>query len=68
MLIKQEKDPTQHDQIEGKPNKTSAQLNRIKENLKEKPNLGSGSAEEAIDNASFKSTKDKLDNRAEEQL
>jgi hypothetical protein len=38
----------------------------IEENFKEKPNLSSGSAEEVIDNASFKSAKDELDSGAEE--
>ena len=40
----------------------------IKENFKKKPNLGFRSAEEVIDNASFKSAKDELDSKAEEQL
>jgi len=62
MLIKQEKDPTQYNQIKEKPNKTSMQLNRTKE----EPNLGSKSAKKVINNASFKSAKDKLDSRAEE--
>ena len=66
MLVRQEKDPTQHNQIEGKLDKTSTQLNHIEENLKEKPNLSSRSAKEAIDNTNFKPAKDKLDGGAEE--
>ena len=68
MLVGREKDPTQHDRIEGKLDKTSAQLNRIEENLEDKPNLSSRSAEKATDNASFKPAKDGLDGRAEERL
>ena len=37
-------------------------------NIEKKPNFSSGSAKEVIDNISFKSAKDKLDSRAEEQL
>ena len=38
----------------------------IEENFKEKPNLGSRSAKEVIDNTSFKSAKDELDGGVEE--
>ena len=38
----------------------------IKENFKKKPNLGFRSAEKVINNASFKSAKDKLDSGAKE--
>jgi hypothetical protein len=40
----------------------------IKENFKEKPNFSFRSAEKVINDMSFKSAKDKLDSRAEEQL
>lgn len=66
MLVGRGKDPTYT--TESKESLTKPLRNSsIEENFEEKPNLGSGSAEEATDNASFKSAKDELDGGAEEQ-
>ena len=65
MLIRRGKDPTHTTESKESLTKPLRNLS-IEENFKEKPNLGSGSAKEAIDNVSFKSAKDKLDGGAEE--
>ena len=65
MLIGRGKDPMYITESKESLTKPLRNLS-IKENFEEKPNLSSGSAEEAIDNTSFKSAKDKLDSRAEE--
>jgi len=67
MPIRRGKDPIYITKLKKSLTKPLRNLS-IKENFKEKPNLSSRSAEEVIDNASFKSTKDELDSRAEEQL
>ena len=65
MLIRWGKDPIYTTELKKSLTKPLRNLS-IEENFEEKPNLGSRSAEEVIDNASFKSAKDELDSRVEE--
>jgi hypothetical protein len=67
ILVGRGKDPTYMTELKESLTKPLRNLS-IEENFEEKPNLSSRSAEEVIDNASFKSAKDELDSRVEEQL
>jgi len=65
MLIRRGKDPIYTTKLKESLTKPLRNLS-IKENFKEKPNFGSRSAKEVINNASFKSAKDELDIGAKE--